>query len=83
MKPKCTKTKFFENNKDIFLKYFEPNSYSSASEIYDSMITGGRFKEMEAIIAKENNGKWQDKALEHLTDAGKKFFINVLTKKQD
>lgn len=45
------KAKFWQNNKDHFLQYFEGYGNLSASEVYDSMIQAGAFKKMERTVS--------------------------------
>jgi hypothetical protein len=43
------KTKFYRNNKDIFLKYFD-NFYQ-----YEALINAGNFVKMEEVIKEKTN----------------------------
>jgi len=45
--------KFWINNKDHFLQYFDERGNLSASANYDEMINNGKFEEMERVV-KEN-----------------------------
>jgi hypothetical protein len=51
---KCAKTKFYENNADLFLKYFK-----SPAE-YQRLINKGAFREMQDIIKAESNFSFND-----------------------
>lgn len=43
--------KFWQNNKDHFLQYFEGYGNLSPSEVYDSLVSAGAFKKMERIVS--------------------------------
>jgi hypothetical protein len=51
---KCAKTKFYENNADLFLKYFK-----SPAE-YQRLINKGAFKEIQEIIKAESDFSFDD-----------------------
>lgn len=42
--------KFWQNNKNHFLQYFESYGNLSPSEVYDLMIRAGAFKKIEKIV---------------------------------
>ena len=46
--------KFYKDNKDYFLKYFE-HSYYSPSELYDCLLRSGNFKRMNEIIKEKTS----------------------------
>lgn len=48
-------SKFFQNNKDIFLQYFEDCGQWSASQVYDFMIQAGDFKKMQEVIRSKSS----------------------------
>ena len=43
--------KFWQNNKNHFLQYFDETDNLSASGVYDRYIKKGDFKEMERIVS--------------------------------
>lgn len=42
--------KFWQNNKDHFLQYFDGYDNLSPSEVYDQYIKSGNFEKMERIV---------------------------------
>ena len=51
---KCARTKFYENNEDLFLRYFK-----SPAE-YHRLINKGAFKEMQEIIKAGSDFSFDD-----------------------
>lgn len=53
-----SRQRFWKNNKDIFLRYFEgENSYLEASGYYDCLVEQGNFKRLEEIVKNKSNFK--------------------------
>lgn len=58
------KARFYQNNPDIFIRYFD------SPEQYEALIAAGNFKKMEAII-KENSAFSFDEFVGSFIDRGR------------
>lgn len=53
-----SRQRFWKNNKDIFLKYFEgENSYLEPSVYYNELVEQGNYKRLEEIVRNKSNFK--------------------------